>query len=66
MATDWQKKKGEFSLNTKSQNSEKFAVWLPNEDLAALRAMQEEVGRSVAESIRRAIKLFLHEESKKR
>lgn len=44
---------------TFTPNSEKTAIWLPNADLAKLRALKVSDGIPVNESIRRAVAAYL-------
>jgi hypothetical protein len=44
---------------TKTQDREKYAIWLDLGDLRQLREYQAKIGVPVSESIRRAIKAYL-------
>ena len=46
-------------VTSKSAEREKYALWLDNDSLAALRAYQEQVGVPVSESIRRAVEAYV-------
>ena len=43
----------------KTENREKYAVWIDNGDLDRLREYQQIVGVPVSESVRRAIKAYI-------
>ena len=44
---------------SKSAEREKYALWLDNDSLKALRQYQEDVGVPVSESIRRAVEAYV-------
>ena len=50
----------------KTEDREKYAVWIDREPLAQLRQYQEDVGVPVSESIRRAIDAYLETLPRKR
>ena len=50
----------------KTEDREKYAVWIDREPLARLRQYQEDVGVPVSESIRRAIAAYLERLPRKR
>jgi len=52
-------------LKTKTKEREKYAVYIDNQDLQALREYQERIGVPVSESIRRAIAAYVVELKKK-
>ena len=47
------------SVSTKTEDSEKFSLWLDNSLLKRLRDYQADVGVPVAVSIRKAIEAYL-------
>lgn len=46
-------------VTSKSAEREKYALWLDNDSLKALRQYQEDVGVPVSESIRRAVEAYV-------
>ena len=46
-------------VTTKTEDREKFALWLDNDVLKRLRAYQDDIGVPVAVSIRKAIDAYL-------
>jgi hypothetical protein len=45
--------------STRTNDREKYAIWLDKQDLAKLRAHQDKIGVPVSESVRRAVKEYL-------
>lgn len=51
-------------LATKTEDREKIAIWLDNDQLKALREIQQVDGVPVVVSIRKAINAYLEKKSK--